>query len=176
MEIGKNEGWQDWKSGKYHSNSGIRNSHIFPQIHAQVASSASLQFLSTRTTSDLANASKPPNAFTVSYESASYKAPSLPRVTMINHQTTHYDPVFHTEVTRSTNLTANRLKSICHFADQTRPTISHSIGRYRDTIREHPKAFNRRSGQFTRYSELCLRTTKPAFVQQFAFSARSLQH
>ena len=169
--------WQDWKSAKYRSNSGLRNSLHFP--HPPVTTchpSATLPFITSRSSSDLINQSKPTETFTVSYESASYKAPSLPLVTMMNHQNTHYDPITHVEVHRNTNLTANRLRSIGHFADQTRGFVSNSIEKYREMVQKQPKAFNRRSGQFTLYSELCLKSSKPAFVQPFAFTSRPLHH
>ena len=168
--------WQDWKSAKYRSNSGIRNSLIFPHpTIPTVHPNASLPFITSRSSSDLISPSKPTDTFTVSYESASYKPPILPLVTMINHQNTHYDPITHVEVHRNTNLTTNRLRSIGHFADETRDFVSHSIEKYRETVQKQPKAFNRRVGQFSRYSELCLMSSKPAFVQQYAFGARAIQ-
>jgi len=166
--------WQDWKSAQYRSNSGIRNSLLFPHPSGPAAHpSASLPFITSRSSSDLAAPAKPIKTFTVSYESASYNPPCLPRVTMMNHQNTHYDPITHVEVHRSTNFTANRLRSISHFADQTRNFVSNSIEKYKETVQQQPKAFNRRSGQFTRYSELCLMSSKPAFVQPFAFTTRA---
>lgn len=165
----------DWKSARYLSNSGIRNAGFMSETQRspQVGSpSATLKFIGDRKTSDEGLTARSPGAFGSSYESATFMEPPLPKATMINYQKTHYDPISHVEVPRHTNLTANRLKAIGQFADQTRYFSNNPVVEYAKTLQTHPRAFFRRSGGFTKYSELCLTSSKPAFLQPISLYSK----
>ena len=171
---------QNWKSGRYHSNSGIRNATIYrSKDHtpksplSACGSAASLQFIAHKTSSDEPTGKYPRPTFTVSFESSSPLTHLLPKTTMMNYQTTHYNPITHVEVQRSNNLTANKLRSIGHFTDQTRDFRTNAVPEYVKTVENEPRTFFRRKGPFTKYSELCSQSSKPAFLQPLSLTPHS---
>lgn len=156
-----------WRQPHYYSNSGLYNAMHKPASasHLQLphlSSSRSMQTLIGGQTSDMLGPKVAP-PFTVSYESKQQPDLVLSKISTINFQRTHYNPITHVEMPTSAPMTANRMKSITQITDKARSFNPHTTQEFVKTASSTSRAFNKPSGQFTRYNDLCIRSAKLPF-------------
>ena len=158
---------QPWRQPHYYSNSGLFNAMPAPARTPRtqlphISSSRSLQTLIDGQTSDMKGPKQSP-PFTVSYESKQQADLELSKVSTINFQRTHFNPITHVEMRPPGPMTANRLKSVAQFVDKARSFNPHTTQEFVRTASCSARAFHRASGQFTRYNDLCVRSAKLPF-------------
>lgn len=159
--------FRPWRQPHYHSNSGLHNAMPAPTPTPRtqlphISSTRSLQTLIDGQTSDMMGPKQAP-PFTVSYESKQQADLELCKVSTINFQRTHYNPITHVEMRAPGPMTANRLKSVAQFVDKARSFNPHTTQEFVRTASCSARAFHKASGQFSRYNDLCIRSAKLPF-------------
>jgi hypothetical protein len=137
-----------WRTGRYHSNSGIGN---LLRPHPQVLPTESPK------------AGKPFHHNSELREAALSVLDNYPYRSLRTECSVPYDPVFHTIKSPAQPTTRLRIKGFGEQLD--RRVLSTDTREYVEALKANPQVFYRRSGEFTSFNDACRRVQAGPFAR-----------
>lgn len=140
-----------WRTGGYYTNSGLLNAY-----------SQGTKTASTRRSTSISTGEK---SFHVNVElKDSFEVRSkYPTKSLITRSSVAYDPIFHTSRPMELPSTRLRLKGLGELLDRARVSHTKDTNAYQQALEANPKAFRKQSGEFSRYSDNCVRALAEPF-------------
>ena len=141
-----------WRPGGYYTNSGLQNAYYYSPMKSS----------SSHRSSSNSTAEK---SFHVNVELRdSFEVRSrYPSKSLITSSSVNYDPVFHTSQAGALPATRLRLKGLGELLDRARVNNSKETVMYKEALEANPRAFRKQSGEFSRYSDNCVRALAEPF-------------
>ena len=134
-----------WKTGRYYSNSGMQNaSRPRADVSGYVRRSAKVEKIEV----DVNN-----TTFRSNFPSETNWSPANTSTSMINYSTANYNPLNHSKIKRVSTANANRRKGLSEYHDLTRLNNKFPTKVYKEAIETNPRAFFRRSGEFSQHAD-----------------------
>ncbi|CAG9313252.1 unnamed protein product [Blepharisma stoltei] len=142
---------KSWKVGKYYTNSGIYNANI-----ARTSSYSSLASNTTRSDSKISLPTQRP--FYPNKESMEGWDPAIKKTSMINYQYSDYNPITLASVpARTPTANSHRQGVFCEYIDLCKLNNKRLDTAYQDTLKANPRAFYKKSGEFTEHNVNCIK-------------------
>jgi len=141
-----------WRPGGYYTNSGLLNAYTSPHTKSS----------SSRRSTSISAADK---SFHVNVELRdSFEVRSrYPSNSLITRSSVNYDPIFHTSRAAALPSTRLRLKGLGELLDRARTSNSKDTVLYREALQANPRAFCKQSGEFSKYTDNCVRASAGPF-------------
>lgn len=157
--ISQTSSQKSWKVGKYWDNSGTQNP-VIQKINSEkvlptIKEAKPATIWPLKSFDSQLNSGK--KKFNSNSESKIGWDLKSTRISMINHQDRDYNFITHTKVPRPGSTTTNKQKGFGEYIHSTRTFKGDLFGEYQTVLKHDPVAFRRKTGEFTKHQDVCVK-------------------